>query len=136
MYYSLAFPQLFLHNRRPVPNSREEVFLKKQNLMTCKSCATPITASEWAYYYQGGKEHQIVDLSGNIQNIYLFKKAPGIETDETYFEEKTAFDGYAWTEASCSGCEQRIGYKYLGGANGKNEFFGILTDKIQESIKA
>ena len=80
----------------------------------CRRCRTVVTHGEQAVERGGAHERTFRNPEGYSFTIRCFQDALGCFASGGLTAEATWFAGYQWCFAQCKGCEDHIGWWYVG----------------------
>ncbi len=115
---------------KPEPSSYAKDRLYSGRIIICRQCRAKVTMSGYKISISGSYTHTFVNPHGLLFEITCFKAAEGCLTAGKPTEEFTWFPGHTWQVALCRKCLIHLGWLFTGS---HDFFFGLITDRIQES---
>ena len=93
----------------------------------CLSCRTVVTNVELAVERSGAHQHLFRNPDGYSFHIRCFRDASGCASEGELTTAATWFPGYAWSFALCKGCEDHLGWWYVGSGP---SFIALIATRI------
>lgn len=112
----------------PIERLLESTSIGDGDLLVCKHCGNPITSAGESIEIATSHRYRFTNPAGITFSIGCYRHAPGC----TIFGEATSqdswFGGYRWQIASCSECQQHLGWYYQN--QQQRSFFGLIPDRL------
>lgn len=80
----------------------------------CAGCEHELTDADARVSPDGAHRHVKVNPHGNVYHIACFSPVPGVIPIGKPSGEFSWFSGYRWQIAVCGGCQQHLGWRFVG----------------------
>ena len=108
---------------------KDEFEKEQQKGLLCRHCRLPITTTKERVEKAGKHLHTFFNPAGVVYEIGCFRRAPGCVPFGPSSTEFAWFKGYLWQIIYCRGCQQHLGWMFIG----EERFFGIIVNKLIEA---
>ncbi|WP_159931242.1 cereblon family protein [Oceanicoccus sp. KOV_DT_Chl] len=108
------------------------------DLWLCRFCLNPITRSNQQTTIGLHQQYRFTNPAGITYSIRCFQHAPGCSISSQATAEHSWFGGYQWQLASCSECEQHLGWYYFSKDDqlpDQRFFFGLIGDRLVYELR-
>ena len=102
----------------------------KHDYVFCAACSNVLGQQRDAIEVGGVHEHWCTNPYGFSFHIGCFSAAPGCSISGAPNAADSWFAGYTWRLASCSSCQQHIGWLFEASGH-TDSFFGLILDRSQ-----
>jgi len=114
-----------------VVSEKENAVPEKEARIVCILCGVDITSTRERIEINGSHTHTFLNPAGIVFRIGCFAHAPGCIVYGEGISEYSWFTDYLWSYATCSGCNNHLGWYYSAGGS---SFFGLIMDQLAEGI--
>lgn len=98
------------------------------DLLICRCCLAPITQCDQRIEVGLSHYYRFTNPAGIIYAIGCYRYAPGCNITGLPTLEDTWFGGYRWQAATCSDCQEHLGWYYQN--NRDRFFYGLIQARL------
>lgn len=94
----------------------------------CAACGHLLTRTRWAISMDG-HERVFINPAGRVFRIRCFSEAPGTSHLGDLTTDHSWFPSHAWDFAICGGCDNHVGWRYVG-ESAPQVFYGLMKTAL------
>lgn len=105
----------------------DETDERQHDYLRCAQCATVICRLHNAIEVHGSHQHHCTNPHGYQFEVGCYNEALGCDIGGDRQRADSWFAGYEWRYASCSDCQQHLGWYF---DRAEHYFYGLIIDRI------
>ena len=102
---------------------------RDEKAILCAFCQYRVSREKERTAVRGSHEHSFFNPHGIVYHIGCFLKAPGCIPSGPPCGEFSWFPGFNWQIVCCGGCQNHLGWQFLGENKG---FFGLILNRLTQ----
>lgn len=108
------------------PSAATQTEAEPEPTINCSRCGQIVTRQKHRLEVDGRWEHTFRNPAGYSFHVQCFQEAPGCLVLGEPTEKDTWFPGCSWNLAACRGCQQHLGWQFLG----RERFWGLIATRL------